>query len=136
MHISTKTGYALRAISELAQSPSRQPVSIKRICEKQHLPIKYIEQIFRKLKQHGLIHSIQGAKGGYLLAKSANQISLQDIMQAVDEQYSTTYCDHLENDYCKGFPCGFRELWDEIKDHLHHYFNSIKLDAIVTKMKE
>ena len=134
MHISTKTGYALRAITEMAKSHSKKPLSIKSICEKQQLPIKYIEQIFRKLKHDGLIDSIHGAKGGYIISKEPDQISLLDIMQAVDEQYSTTYCDHLANEYCIGSPCGFSKLWDEINTHLKDYFRSITLQSIIDRI--
>jgi Rrf2 family iron-sulfur cluster assembly transcriptional regulator len=135
MQISTKTGYALRALAELAWDDSPKPISIKTICQKHNLPVKYIEQLFRKLKTHGLIISTHGAKGGYVLAKPATLISLSDIMHAVDEDFFATYCDVAKNEFCEGLPCGFRTLWDEIKGNMNSYFDSLKLDEIIQKVR-
>jgi Rrf2 family iron-sulfur cluster assembly transcriptional regulator len=138
LHISTKTGYALRALAELADDAKQQPVSIAHICSNQNLPVKYIEQLFRKLKKNGIISSVHGSRGGYLLTRAANQISLKDIMQAVDENMNYTYCDndHDSLAYCQGISCGFRKIWDEIQTHLDDYFSSIKLDKILDRIKE
>ncbi|HCX73624.1 MAG TPA: Rrf2 family transcriptional regulator [Candidatus Cloacimonas sp.] len=138
MHISTKTGYALRALAELADDEKKQPVSIAHICKKQNLPAKYIEQLFRKLKKNGIITSVHGSRGGYLLNRKATEISLKDIMQAVDENMNYTYCDNDQDPlaYCQGNNCGFRKIWDEIQTHLDDYFSSIKLDKILDKIKE
>ena len=136
MHISIKTGYAVRALSELALNASEKPISISEICKKQNLPTKYIEQLFRNLKKDGLIKSVHGSKGGYFLNRELSKISLKDIMKAVDDDLSHNFCygsnEHI--DYCNGFPCGFYKLWDEIKDHLEKYFDSIKLEQIITKL--
>ena len=134
MQISTKTGYAVRAISELAIKSNGKPISISELCYDKNLPIKYVEQLFRKLKTNGLVKSVHGSKGGYFLNKDISEISLKDIMKAVDDSFSTKFCvdDKARIDYCSGFPCGFHELWDEIIDHIENYFESIKLDAIVS----
>jgi Rrf2 family protein len=135
MHISTKTEYAVRALSELAVSSSEGPISITEICRKQKLPQKYVEQLFRKLKKSELVTSTHGSQGGYSLNKPIEQISLQNIMQAVDETYVKTFCaDENRKTHCIGLPCGFHELWDEIKNHLEDYFDSIKLDQIIAKL--
>jgi len=136
MNISTKTEYAVRALTELAINSADKPVSINDICKNRNLPVKYVEQLFRKLKQNGLIKSIHGAKGGYQLALKINSISLKDIMEAVDENYVAPFCNgNPENNvHCIGLPCGFKELWDEIKEHMEKYFDSIKLDQIVARL--
>lgn len=136
MNISTKTEYAVRALVELALHASDKPVSINEICKNQKLPVKYIEQLFRKLKQHNLIKSIHGSKGGYQLAMELNSISLKNIMEAVDENYVAPKCIEKpgENAHCIGLPCGFKSLWDEINKHTEDYFESIKLDQIVAKI--
>ncbi len=69
------------------------------------------------------------------MAKNACDISLRDIMSAVDEDFFATYCDLEKNEYCEGLPCGFRSLWDEIKGNMVAYFDSIKLDEIVKKVR-
>ncbi|MCF7792462.1 MAG: Rrf2 family transcriptional regulator [Candidatus Cloacimonetes bacterium] len=135
MHISTKTEYAVRALSELAISSGKDPVSISHICENQKLPRKYVEQLFRKLKKSELVSSKHGAMGGYILNKPIRDISLQDIMEAVDESYVKTFCtEENHKPHCIGWPCGFHQLWDEIKEHLDSYFDSIKLDQIIAKL--
>jgi Rrf2 family transcriptional regulator, iron-sulfur cluster assembly transcription factor len=135
MIISTKTEYTVRALTELAINSADKPVSISDICKNQNLPVKYIEQLFRKLKQYGLITSIHGAKGGYQLAKEIHNISLKHIMEAVDENYVAPFCNGKdEHAHCIGLPCGFKELWDEINEHTENYFDSIKLDQIVARL--
>lgn len=136
MNISTKTEYAVRALTELAINSADKPVSINNICKNCNLPVKYIEQLFRKLKQNGLVTSVHGAKGGYQLALEMCAISLKDIMEAVDENYVAPFCNgkQEENVHCIGLPCAFKELWDEIKEHMEKYFDSIKLDQIVARL--
>ncbi|MDY6915533.1 MAG: Rrf2 family transcriptional regulator, partial [Candidatus Cloacimonadota bacterium] len=120
MHISTKTGYALRALAALAANDKSKPVSIAQICKQENLPAKYVEQLFRKLKQNGIIGSIHGSRGGYFLKQKTENISLKDIMQAVDENTNYTYCDSDQENlnYCQGLNCGFRKIWDEIQTDL------------------
>lgn len=136
MIISTKTEYAVRALTELALNSTVKPVSINEISNNQKLPTKYIEQLFRKLKKNGLIKSIHGAKGGYQLALNISDISLKDIMEAVDENYVAPICNGKteEHSHCIGLPCGFKNLWDEINEYTENYFDSIKLDQIVAKL--
>jgi Rrf2 family iron-sulfur cluster assembly transcriptional regulator len=135
MHISTKTEYAVRALAELAVNAVDKPVSITEICEKQKLPRKYVEQLFRRLKNNGLVKSTHGAMGGYSLNQPVEKISLQKIMEAVDESYLKKFCTPEHHTlHCLGWPCGFHQLWDEIKEHLDNYFDSIKLDQIIAKL--
>ena len=135
MHISTKTEYALRALTELALANDDQPISITEICHRQKLPRKYVEQLFGKLKKSGLVKSLHGSQGGYSLNLPAGSISLQNIMEAVDESYLKKFCtDDHQKTHCLGLPCGFHQLWDEIKNDLDSYFDSIKLDRIIAKL--
>ncbi len=135
MHISTKTEYAVRALAELAVSSGDKPVSISEICSRQKLPRKYVEQLFRKLKKSELVKSVHGSQGGYSLNQPVGSISLQNIMAAVDESYLNKFCtDDHHKTHCIGLPCGFHQLWDEIKNDLDSYFDSIKLDRIIAKL--
>ncbi len=138
MHISTKTNYALRALSELALVKNDKPIPISEICRNQNLPPKYIEQLFRKLKQHNLVKSVHGVKGGYLLSRHQTQISLKDIITAVDDQISQQNCYryHYNHVHCKALPCGINEVWNDINKDLEKYFDSINLAQIIAKIKE
>ncbi|MFO7896683.1 MAG: Rrf2 family transcriptional regulator [Candidatus Cloacimonadales bacterium] len=135
MHISTKTEYAVRGLTELALLQNQRPVSILEICTRQNLPRKYMEQLFAKLKRAELITSVQGAHGGYLLQRATHDITLNDIMWAVEDNISQTNCetDYQQREYCIGLPCGFHKLWNEIETHLEEYFSSINLDDIIKK---
>jgi len=133
MQISSKTEYALRALAALALSENGKPLSVLEICKTHNLPQKYVEQIFRQLKKTGLIESIQGSKGGYKLAKNVSEISLQNILEALNENFGSSVCNH-KTAYCIGSPCVYENLWDEIGEHLESYFKSIRLDYIVSKL--
>lgn len=136
MHLSTKTGYALRALAMLARTADQKPISIATICKTQNLPPKYIEHLFRKLKLNNIVKSVQGASGGYILNKSKRHISLKDIMEAVEEDYSYKYCDANQQkpEFCSGFPCEFYALWDEINTNIEKYLETFTLDMIVQRI--
>jgi Rrf2 family iron-sulfur cluster assembly transcriptional regulator len=130
MQISTKTEYAVRALAELASNTTGKPLSISVICKNQSLPIKYTEQIFRKLKRNNLVKSVHGSQGGYVLEKKLSQISLKEILDSVED--NKTICDCNTIDYCSGNPCGLQTIWNEIQNHLDRYFDSIKLDRVIS----
>jgi len=132
MQISSQTEYALRALTALALSKNEKPLSVSEICKLQKLPPKYIEQIFRKLKKTGLVISLHGSKGGYRLGRDISEISLRDIMNSLGENFGSSLC-KSKTVYCIGLPCIYETLWDEIGEHLDSYFDSIKLDYIISK---
>ena len=134
MQITTKTEYAVRALSELASSSDGKPLSIAHICKAQSLPAKYMEQIFRKLKQNNLVTSIQGSQGGYLPVENFADISLKDIVQSVEDRKAVCDCDTI--DYCSGNPCGLQKLWNEIQNNIDDYFEQIKFDKILSFLRK
>lgn len=139
MQITTKTEYAVRALSELAQHDENHPISVREICKKQFLPRKYIEQLFRKLRQQGIIKSVHGATGGYFIAVKPEDVTLYDIMQGVEENYRSVKCEKESGEkppYCKGMPCGFYSFWSEITDYLTSYFKSKTLADVLKKLPE
>jgi Rrf2 family iron-sulfur cluster assembly transcriptional regulator len=138
MQISTRTNYALRAMSELALVEDNRPLPISEICRLQNLPLKYIEQLFRKLKKHDLVKSVHGVKGGYLLTRKLDKISLKDIITAVDDQITQDNCYRYQksHEHCKITTCGLSKFWDEINSDLEKYFDTINLATIVAMIKE
>lgn len=84
MKVTARTDYAVLAIFELALHPRRERVQTKEIAEKQSIPLRFLEQILIQLKRAGLVESIRGAAGGYVLAKEPSQISLRDVVEAVE----------------------------------------------------
>jgi len=98
------------------------------------LPVKYIEQIFRKLKRSKIICSLKGTKGGYTFIPSPKEINLHEIMRALDDKINDLHCE--KNQYCNNLPCGFQNFVSEVNTKIIEYFSSITLDKIFLKIKE
>ncbi len=127
--LNTKTEYAIRGLVEVARKGNNKPVAIREICEKQHLPLKYMEQIFRSLKGAGLLKSIKGSCGGYLLYRPAEEITLKEIMTAINVRPARLDCCGQDGDreYCIGNPCTFYNVWEEIESELDNYLSKVTL---------
>ncbi len=136
MQISTKTGYAVRALTRLAKQPADKPLSLTALCRDEHLPQKYIEQLFRKMKQKELIKSVHGAHGGYLMNRNISQITLKDIMTAVEDNFPDSGCygGSGEPEFCTGKPCAFSTFWDDVKRNIENYLDSVTLEQIVARI--
>ncbi len=138
MQLTTKTEYAIRGLIELASQPGKKPLAIRELCEKQNLPVKYMEQIFRQLKQAGLLQSIKGAYGGYILNLPPSRISLKDIMTAIDDQPNRLNCCGKDGhrSYCVGQPCTFFNVWEEIESELDNHLSDIYLTRFLNNQEE
>lgn len=132
MTITLKTEYTLRALIELAKNEEGKPLSIAYICKRQKLPIKFIEQLFSKLKNKELIKSTRGKYGGYVLAKPADEISMKDIILGVGDELLDLFCEN-DNKYCLGNGCNMTRFWVEVGLHFNEYFSNISLAQIIEK---
>src|SRR3974390_1727039 len=92
MRLSTKGRYAVMAMVDLAQQANGNPVSLAEIAERQEISLSYLEQLFALLRKSGLIKSVRGPGGGYLLARGRNETRIADIILAVDEPIRATRC--------------------------------------------
>jgi Rrf2 family iron-sulfur cluster assembly transcriptional regulator len=121
MKVSTRGDYAARALLSLALHGSDRPTSVKEIAERTGLPQPYLEQILLAVKGAGLVHSKRGVGGGYVLARAPEEISLADIIAAVDGPLTTLMDAH---DHCEGH-CVLQEVWvhvsEEMRSHLEGY---------------
>lgn len=135
MRVTTKGRYALRAMINLAQNTGDKPLSIKKITEVEDLSPIFLEQIFTKLKKYGLIKSIRGAGGGFLLAREAADISVKDILEAVEEGIRLTPCCSSESvpaEKCvKLASCRATRFWNGANEHLMGYFESYSLARVI-----
>ena len=84
MKLSTRSTYGMRALVELALATGRGPVSAARIAKRQELSVAYLEQLLHRLKKEGLVNSIRGPRGGYLLARGASHITMADVVKVLD----------------------------------------------------
>ena len=132
MKLSTKGRYGLRAMIDLADYSEEMPQSIACIAARQSISDSYLEQLMAKLKKAGLITSIRGAQGGYVLAKPSKEISVGDILRAL-EDLSPVNCVGLKGEQaCGGSDtCVTRNVWKRIDDSIQHAVDSIFLSELV-----
>nr|WP_314277908.1 Rrf2 family transcriptional regulator [uncultured Peptostreptococcus sp.] len=132
MKLSTKGKYGLKAMFELAVSADKEePVSLKYIASRQEISDQYLEQIFSVLKKAGLVKSVRGAQGGYLLSKPATNITVADILKVLEGDMAFTDC-LLNEDACKNFDsCSTRYVWARIRQAIEEVTISISLQDMV-----
>ena len=133
MKLTTKGRYAVMAMADLASNTSIGPVSLTEISFRQNISLAYLEQIFIKLKKNKLVKSSRGATGGYLLEKPASEIKLSNIIFAVDEEVKMLNCKKNSKKGCnnKSTKCITHNLWDELDQHIHGFFEKVKLQDLV-----
>ncbi|MCX5633708.1 MAG: Rrf2 family transcriptional regulator [Phycisphaerae bacterium] len=131
MKISTRTRYGMRAVLELALAYGAGPLQIKVIAEKQNISNKYLEQLIAIIKTAGIVRSIRGPHGGYVLAKPPQDIKLSDIFKALEGPVLTVEC--VENkDACEHYAdCITRRLWIEVNDAILNVLDNKTLHNLV-----
>ncbi len=139
MRVTTKGRYALRAMLNLAGGDSLKPVSVKKICEEESLSPIFLEQIFTKLKQFGLVKSIRGAGGGFVLAKDAADITVMDILEAVEEGLLLTPCCFPEEEKAETCVrkerCQNKNFWIDANNHFKEFFEEYSLARIMEEYR-
>ena len=132
MRLTTKGRFAVTAMVDLATRGDNAPVTLAGISERQSISLSYLEQLFGKLRRHNIVESVRGPGGGYYLARSGSQISISDIIKAVDEPLDATNCEGRGD--CKdGKPCSTHALWSGLNDVLHTYLSAVNLQQLVDK---
>lgn len=129
MKLSTKGRYAVMAMVDLACHSSGNPVALADIAERQEISLSYLEQLFGKLRKGGLVKSVRGPGGGYLLSRVPQQMRISDIILAVDEPIQTTRCTPGSPAGChnnKG-RCLTHDLWEELGNQIYLYLSSVSL---------
>ena len=135
MKLTTKGRYAVMAMADLASNENRGPISLKEISLRQNISLAYLEQIFIKLKNKNLVKSIRGAKGGYVLESSPENIKISNIIAAVDEEVRMLNCKKESKKGCnnKSTKCITHNLWDQLDQHINNFFEKVKLQDLVKK---
>lgn len=127
MKITTKSRYAIRSIFALVLlGGDEKPITLTQVSEHEDISRKYLEQIFIKLKKCGIVEGSRGAQGGYVLAKPANQITLKEVIYAMDGPVSISDCT-METS-CDNFgSCGINWLWSGLKKTVDNYLENITI---------
>lgn len=137
MRLSTKGRYGLRAMIDLAVYQGEEPVSLQSIAERQSISEGYLEQIMAKLKKAGLVTSIRGVNGGYFLGKEARDISVGDILRALEGDLRAVTCKAQEKEGCANSDfCVSRYVWKKINDSIMHTVDTMYLEQLAQETKK
>lgn len=138
MILGTKARYAVMAMVEMAGHDEQQPIKLADLANTQEITVPYLEQIFKKLRFAGLVKSLRGPGGGYILSRSASEINIYDIIEAVNESMKMTRCDAHKTSGClkNKSRCLTHGLWDGLEKQIHDYFSAISLADIRNKNKK
>lgn len=131
MILTTKGRYAVMAIIEITDNKTNQPLSLLTISKRQKISLSYLEQIFAQLKKSGIVASVKGPGGGYVLGKNRDQITVAEIIKAIGEPIKMTRCsDAKKGCVNKGFKCKSHHLWSGLENNIYEYLNSISLQKL------
>ena len=134
MRLTTKGRFAVTAMIDLAQRQAKGPVTLAGISERQKISLSYLEQLFGKLRRHKIVASVRGPGGGYTLARPIGEVTVADIITAVDEPLDATQCGGREN-CADEHRCMTHDLWANLNKRMVEYLASVSLHDLVTKQK-
>ncbi len=135
MRLTTKGRFAVTAMVDLALREHAGPVTLAGISERQRISLSYLEQLFGKLRRHELVESVRGPGGGYSLARRMADISVADIIYAVDEPLDATQCKGKEN-CLDDHRCLTHDLWANLNIHMVEYLDSVTLHDLVSQQRD
>lgn len=135
MRVSTRGQYAVRAMVDLACNWAGKPVSLESISKREFISISYLEQLFLKLRRRKLVKSVRGPGGGYLLGRSAAEITIAEVIEAVEEPLSPVPCvDTVRCDWSEH--CVAHEVWRELGDRIKGFLNSLTIADLVARYQD
>ena len=135
MRLTTKGRFAVTAMIDLGLNGGERPVTLSAISERQNISLSYLEQLFAKLRRHAIVESVRGPGGGYCLARSAAEITVADVILAVDEPLDATQCGGREN--CKSeHRCMTHDLWSTLNRKMLDYLASVHLAELVENNRQ
>lgn len=130
MRLTTKGRFAVTAMVDLAMRDGPGPVTLASISERQKISLSYLEQLFGKLRKHGIVESVRGPGGGYYLGRPSVKISIADIIIAVDEPLDATKCGGMSNCH-ENRQCVTHDLWTGLNESIYAYLSAVSLKQVV-----
>ena len=130
MRLTTNGRFAVTAMLDLAMSEADKPITLAGISERQSISLSYLEQLFSRLRRSGLVKSVRGPGGGYRIAKPLTEISVSEIISAVDELIDATQCGGQENCHDEG-RCMTHDLWSSLNVKILDYLSGVSLADLV-----
>ncbi|MEO8419152.1 MAG: Fe-S cluster assembly transcriptional regulator IscR [Methylophilaceae bacterium] len=135
MRLTTKGRFAVTAMLDLALHEVDKPVTLAGISERQGISLSYLEQLFSRLRRNGLVNSARGPGGGYRIARQHAEISVSDIITAVDELIDATQCGGEENCHDE-HRCMTHDLWATLNSKILEYLSGVSLADLVASQRE
>src|SRR5512138_3566461 len=134
MRLTTKGRFAVTAMLDLALHSNDGPVTLAGISGRQKISLSYLEQLFGKLRRRSLVESVRGPGGGYHLARDAAQVTVADIILAVEEQIDSTQCGGRENCHDNS-RCMTHELWEDLNATVQGFLSNVTLAQLVERQR-
>ena len=131
MKLSTRSRYGIHAMYDLARCGPGEPQSIKAISERQGIPEAYLEQLIGPLRRGGLVRSVRGAQGGYLLARPPEEITVGQVIRALEGELNLVDCLSGEDACGKACSCATRVVWKKLRDGLNRIVDGITLQDMI-----
>lgn len=135
MRLTTKGRYAVTAMLDLAISSTDQPVNLNEISERQAISLSYLEQLFSKLRRNQLVKSVRGPGGGYQLNASSEDISVANIINAVNESLDVSRCEGRANCH-DGRQCLTHNLWVDLSDRINSFLDNITIGELIRQNEQ
>lgn len=132
MRLTTKGRYAVTALLDLVLHAHESPFTLSRIAARQGIPQAYLERLAGQLRAKGLLISVRGPGGGYVLGRSPDKITVAQIIDAVEDSLDATRCQG-EGDCQAGLQCLTHHLWDDLNRVIHDYLNQITLASLAAR---
>ena len=135
MKLGSKGRYAVMAMVDLAMYGCEKPVPLSDVAGRQEISVPYLEQLFAKMRRHGLVKSVRGPGGGYILGHTPEELRISDIVRAVDETLKQTRCSTESATGCSGSQgrCVTHDLWEELGNQIHLFLSSVTLADVVAR---
>ncbi len=135
MKLSTKGRYAVMAMADLATNSVGKPIALADVADRQEISLSYLEQLFGKLRRGGLVKSVRGPGGGYLIARDLANVRMSDIILAVDEPIKVTRCQPGSPAGCQGTKgrCLTHDLWQELSNQIYLFLSSVSLADVIDR---
>lgn len=132
MRVSAKADYAVRACAELAASPHGDPVAVDVLAQGQDLPVSFLERILGDLRRGGVVVSVRGRSGGYRLARPAAEITLADVIRAVDGPLVTVRDERPPSLAYEGSAASLLDVWVALRTSVRDVLDGVTLESLVT----
>ncbi len=136
MRLTKMSRCGTRAVFDIAYHSTGLPIPVRDISARQEIPLRFLEQIFNKLKQADIVTGVRGARGGYMLAEKPNKITVRDVIKAMRESTDLVFCVDISTKCRRSKQCVTRLVWKEAAEKINKFFDSVSISDLCEKGKK